>query len=343
MNRKIALRCMPFISVTALIGCGDDQVTTLLKSFSSSSPFQVNMDKGGGVQIGKDAPAPAPKKSAGSFADQLGLKGDLALCAPESMLSVDQRAKAADLRRRLDDIVSRLQSGGHTLFAGEKNTLKETPNCASFEDEIQKIGEIVFPKTVAEPPVVIPGSTISIAAVDFNDEGHGWLVLRAKLTNGNTATFHLGVKTENARALLSSNDYVVGTELTKQSVGLRFHLVNQNSNTDTINGKESCTEIRYRNVCVFNPELKREDCHQESYTLYGTRSVETTFFTQDYDFTVDFVSADLTTSKASAALTTTITRRTTNNGTCYIDYNRNPFPFPGSGSGGGFPLPPSPR
>ncbi len=333
---KTRLMLMSLASTATLIGCGDDfRESTSLKSFQIFTPFSVVSQQGHTLKIGQDNHTPPPTNDPhdGSIGDKLGMKGDVALCAANSDLSEAQQAKVADLKRRLNGIIKHLSdSGTGSLLPGEKNTVRETPNCQTFAAEINKIGELlnIMPSSPDSPSD--SGDTnatdISISGIRFADEGHGWLTLNANLTNGETARFHLGIKTKDAESVLASREKTISTALTQQSTGLRFKLIDHQDDVKTNERTETCSETRYQNICRYNPSTHQNECRNEPYTVYGERSVETTYYSDTYTYTVEFLSSDLSKVLGTANVQTDTHRTFTSHGTCYTHSNPPPFPYP---------------
>ncbi len=334
---KTRLMLLSLASTATLIGCGDNfSASTYLKKFEVFTPFSVVSQQGRTLKIGQDNQGPTPTNNThdGSIGDKLGMKGDMALCADSSNLSDNQRAKVADLKRRLNGIIQHLTSSGSgSLLAGEKNTVRETPNCQAFAAEINKIAELLnitssAPDSPSNPQT---GESVNIKGIHFADEGHGWLTLNASLTNGEIARFHLGIKTKEAESVLASRERVISTSLTQQSTGLRFKIIDHQDDTRTSESTESCSETRYQTVCHYNASTKQNECRSEPYYVYGERSVSTTYYSDTYTYKVEFLSSDLSKVLAVANLQTDTDRSFTTHGTCYIHNAPRPFPYPNPG------------
>jgi hypothetical protein len=167
-----------------------------------------------------------------------------------------------------------------------------------------------------------------ISNIDFADEGHGWLIMKATLANGEKSTFHLGIKTREALRVLSLREHVINTNLTKQAVALKFIPVSSDTETDVDEYTENCSETRFETVCRHDPLTHRPVCRQEPYSVFGQRTVTIQTTTDDHLYNIQFLSANLGSVHATATMSSRVRNQHRSYGPCIVRNSPPPFPYP---------------
>ena len=344
---------LPF-GFAALVACDSGfSIYTSLTSFRVQTNLLIRSDSGNNYTLGEASSGPTrptnptnptnPSSPTADLGSRLGMKGDQSLCAPASTLTSEQIAKIADLKRRLNNIIDRLQSAVvNDLYPGEKNTVRETPVCETFAAEISELYLALYPTSqpsnLVQERAVESASGVTVSDIDFRDEGHGWAVMQLNLSNGDKATFHTGVKTYQAESLFRSRSFSVPASITKQQTGLRFTLEDTKYDTLTRNYSESCNVTSRRTVCTRDPVTNQQVCKDETITTEGRRSVEQTKDITEYTYKIDFVSPDNSAVVATANAESTVDDVNYRYGECIANWNV-PFPVPTPTNPGPFPFP----
>ncbi|MEI8027532.1 MAG: hypothetical protein WCI18_14390 [Pseudomonadota bacterium] len=236
-----------------------------------------------------------------SLGKKLGMKGNQKLCRPENELTFDELIARLSLKIDLSRLVSRIDTDGNTeLTVEEKQVVSSTPICTEFADYIKLLGKalgltsdsFLGDTSTDLDPEAFSGTMIN--GISFANEGHGWLIVNNRLTSGQTAISHLGVKYRDFDRLLSERQYDVEFKYTKQPAALRFKRGKTiRKVTEGVDRKrETCTRIFYVQHCTYDPQAKQGKCEQVPYEAQGTEVTRVDLVEESFTNTVQFMAPD---------------------------------------------------
>jgi hypothetical protein len=279
ISSKPALRSMALFGLGALgisLGGCDTKYYFRIESVDYFAPLVLRTTKGNIVEVGyttSNPPAPVPTTRPSKLPPLLG---DRALCDANSELTDAELANKNDIIRRLNGILGRLQNGGAKgLFAGEQNTLKETPECGDFKVLTDAIDVLLGGGKSPVPPNPGPiRSGINISDIDFED-GRDTMVLY--LTNGQKV--NLNVEDAFDGSGIPSYGSVPAAK-TGQGVGVEFERTKDDTRYSSRTENRYCTYTYERRVCD-----RSNVCYIERVEEPGTQTntIDTTNYSYDYN------------------------------------------------------------
>ncbi len=277
---------------------------TAFVSFKAYEVFSLKAENGSEIKIGEGQlsprPTPIPENDWQTIGKTLGMKGNLKLCRPTQDLTFDELMAKTSIILKVGRLTRRLESDGTMeLTAEEKQTVSSIPICKEFAAYIIDLGKALgltsdsFSGEAAhhEEPAF---SGMMINGISFANEGHGWLTVNSRLTTGQTAISHLGVKYRDYENLLSQSQYDVQLKYTKQPVALRFKKgTTYRTVSEGLEHRESCRKTVYVQQCTYDPETKRGTCEQVPYQVEGRETIRTDIIEEKSTNSIQFMAPDL--------------------------------------------------
>jgi hypothetical protein len=220
-----------------------------------------------------------------------------------------------------------------TLTQEERRVLTSIPYCKEWADKITFFGNALG---LTSEPLPFPSNKQNLdqdgfegtllTGIGFANEGHGWLIVNNRLSTGQTAVAHLGVKYRDYQSLLSSANKEIEFKYTKQPVALRFKSIRGTRKvTEGYGQLKSCTETIYIQECTRDPGTGRGECKQVPYDVEGSKRVRTDIVEETSTNLIEYTTPDFSKVLGVAQLATKSTYEDIDWGTCEV---QQPTPYP---------------
>ena len=291
-----------FLGASSTAWAGSSQ--TAFVGFKAYEVFSLKAENGSEIKIGEgqlsSRPTPIAENDWLSIEKKLGMKGNLKLCRASQDLTLDEFMAKTSIMTELSQLTSRLEREGVLeLTSEERLTVASTPNCKEFSNFILDLGKALgltsdslLGDTALSAPQALSGTMVN--GIEFANEGHGWLTVNSRLTTGQTAISHLGVKYRDYENLLSQDQYDIQFQYTKQPIALRFKKgKTYRTVTQGLEHRQSCSKTVYVQQCTYDPETKRGKCEQVPYQVEGTETRRADLVEEKSTNSIQFMVPDL--------------------------------------------------
>jgi len=288
---------------------------TRFSDFKAYEVFPLKAENGSEIKIGEGQLSPRPTpidvNDWLTIGKKLGMIGNQKLCRPMEDLTTDELLAKISLITNLSALARRINRDGVTeLSIEEKQVVASTPNCKEFSTYISDLGKALGltsesffadPSTDLEPELF---SATMISGLSFANEGHGWLTVTSRLSTGQTAVSHLGVKYRDFESLLSQSQYDVAFKYTKQPVALCFKRgKTYRKVSEGYDQRQTCSKTVYVQKCTYDPETKLGKCEQVPYMVEGTEIIRIDQVEESFTNLVQFMAPDFSRTLGVARLT----------------------------------------
>ena len=236
---KRLAHCLILGAISSAAWAGTTETTFV--GFKAYEVFSLKAENGSEIKIGEGKVSPREKTPIAkddwqALGKALGVKGDLKYCKPKPIedMSIEEMMKYFDYTRPITSLQIKLVGDSNaTLTQEERRVLTTIPYCKEWADKITFFGNALG---LTSEPLPFPSDKLNldqdgfegtmITSIGFANEGHGWLIVNNRLSSGQTAVAHLGVKYRDYQSLLSSANKEIEFKYTKQPVALRFRSIN---------------------------------------------------------------------------------------------------------------------
>jgi hypothetical protein len=331
--KRIA-KCLLVVSASTS-AWGKTTETTVL-GFKAFEVFSLKAENGSEIRIGEGQitprPTPIPKGDWQAMAKALGMKGDRKHCKPSESMTPMERFEKAALRLDIQLLADRVSRQDSTLSAKDKSLITSAPNCKEFADVISNLGEalgltsdtLTFGEPLESDQDALSGTMIN--GISFANEGHGWLIVNNRLSTGQTAIAHLGVKYRDFESLLWKGEQDIAFKYTKQPVALRFKRGKFDRKVkEGYESRRKCSKIVYVQECTYDPATQKGKCQQVPYDVEGTETYRTDYVEESLGHQIQYRTPDLSRVLGVVELATKITYENNRSGLCEVqEPNRQP-------------------
>jgi hypothetical protein len=261
-----------------------DLGTTRFVSFKAYEEFEIKTTDGKAVVLGKGqlSPRPLPRPTADwrQIGRSFGLKENPSLCDSQQIDDILIRTKNS---ARLITIVSRIEREFRDeLLPEEAKELAAMPLCIEISAFLPALARLIPNYPTSSGGSIGNGSGLMVVNTTLSDEGHGWVVLNARLTDGKQAIIHTGHKVKNAtnhfEGLIAKGEADITAKISQQPFAVKKILKKRSSEKRALGRTRtrSCSVTEYRTQCTYDPVTKKGTCERVPYTIEGT---ETTLYT----------------------------------------------------------------
>jgi hypothetical protein len=284
-----------FLAVLASMASSSFAAETRFVSFKAYEEFSIVTTDHQTITLGKGQLSPRPRARPTNdwrlIGKSFGMKDNSRFCS--SQVFDDMLKRYSDAGDLLELGLTLRSEDRHQLKGEEAKKVAAMPLCAELEAGLIELVRLVpyFEDPTAPTPPA-NGSDMIVNTV-LSDEGHGWLVINNRLTDGQQAIIHTGTKVKEGR-FVSASDLSISSSTTKQPFAIRKDLASF-SKKDLGGGsyeRRTCYETVYRNECTYDPETRRGRCELVPYSVEGTRRVSWTNIEYTYINEVNFVDKD---------------------------------------------------
>jgi hypothetical protein len=320
--------------ISASTSAWANKTETTFVGFQAYEVFSLKAENGSEIKIGEGQltprPTPVAKGDWQAIGKSLGMKGDLKYCKWSGSMSSEEILQYVIFTGKIETLIDRVNREGSILSPEDKRLVISIPVCKEFAELISELGEALGLTSdsllSAEPLEEDAFSGTMVSGISFANEGHGWLIVNNRLSTGQTAIAHLGVKYRDFLTLLSSRQKDIEFKYTKQPVALRFK--QGKVNRKEIKGYESrrtCSKTVYVQECTYDPETKKGKCVQVPYDVEGSQTERTDTIEETFTNQIQYMTPDLSKVLGVAHLATKTSSEYTDRGYCEV---KEPTPRP---------------
>jgi hypothetical protein len=232
------------------------------------------------VILGKDQLTQRPQRRPNGdwrvIGKSFAMKENLAFCKSNNTTDLLKRMEYRSDLLLLAGLLDRERRD--ELTAQESKQLASIPLCEEFADDLRSLAEAV--PYLSVPPANNSGRGLMISNTVISDEGHGWLVINNRLSNGDQAIIHTGHKMKEALNIfdgfIAKKEATVSADTAQQPFILKkFMKKSVSEDNGSTSRSRRCTTTVYRNHCEYDPQTGRGICREVPYTVEGWEEVTT--------------------------------------------------------------------
>jgi hypothetical protein len=314
---------------------GKTSETTVL-GFKAFEVFSLKAENGSEIKIGEGQltprPTPIPKGDWQAMAKALGMKGDRKHCKPSESMTPMERFDKTALRLDIQLLADRVSRQDPTRSPKDKTLITSIPNCKEFADVISYLGDalgLTSDTLTFGEPFEMDKETLSgtmVSGISFANEGHGWLIVNNRLSTGQTAIAHLGVKYRDFESLLLNSEQDIEFKYTKQPVALRFKRGKIDRKvTEGHQSRRTCSKVVYVQECTYDPVTKKGKCQQVPYDVEGSETNRTDYVEESITHQIQYRTPDFSKVLGVIELVTKTSYEDDRSGLCEVQ-EPNPQP-----------------
>lgn len=201
---------------------------TRFVSFKAYEEIEIKTTDGKSVVLGKgnltQRPQLRPTGDWRQIGRSFGLKENPALCGSQQ---IDDILSRIDSARKLISIVGRIERESRDeLLPEEAKALAAMPLCDTMSEMLSALVKLV-PNYPDRSPATggSGGSGLMIVNSTLSNEGHGWVVVNTRLSDGKQAIIHTGHKVKGAfhysDGLITKGEAAITAKITQQPFAVR--------------------------------------------------------------------------------------------------------------------------